>query len=153
MSSTTHFGFDYSGNGIKSKACAIVDWSQPTSQKEVRSFLGLANFYCCFIPQFSSIAAPLNDLTSSKVAFRWTDQHQAACSKLKDALSSLPILDYPRRFDTFMLTTDASEHGLDAVPWLLLRESIVLSENKSVSRVNRATMRQCLGFLVTHTLA
>jgi len=118
MSSATHLGFDYSGDGIKpsaEKARAIVDWPLPTSQKEVRSFLGLANFYRRFIPQFSSIAAPLNDLTSSKAAFKWTDQHQAAFNKLKGALSSPPILDYPRRSDTFVLTTDASELGVGAV--------------------------------------
>ena len=38
-----------------------------------------------------------------------------AFSKLKEALSSSPILDYPRQSDTFVLTTDASEHGLGAV--------------------------------------
>ena len=97
------------------KTRAIVDWPMPTSQKEVRSFLGLANFYRRFIPQFLSIAAPLNDLTSSKATFRWTDQHQAAFSKFKDALSSLPILDHPKRSDTFVLTTDAPEHGVGAV--------------------------------------
>ena len=118
MSSTTHLGFDYSGDGIKpsaEKTRVSVDWPTTTSQTEVRLFLELANFYHRFIRQLSSIAAPLNDLTSSKAAFRWTDQHQAAFSKLKNALSSPPILDYPKRSDIFVLTTDASEHGVGAV--------------------------------------
>ena len=118
MNSTTHLGFEYSCDGVKpstEKTRAIVDWPTPSSQKEVRSFLGLANFYRRFIPHFSTVAAPLNTLTSSKAAFKWTDEHQVAFSKLKEALSSSPILDYPRQSDTFVLTTDASEHGLGAV--------------------------------------
>ena len=118
MNSTTHLGFEYSCDGVKlsiEKTRAIVDWPKPSSQKEVRSFLGLANFYRRFIPHFSIVAAPLNDLTSSKATFKWTDQHQVAFFKLKEALSSSPVLDYPRQSDTFVLTTDASEHGLGAV--------------------------------------
>ena len=116
--STTHLGFEYSCDGVKpstEKTRAIVDWPTPSSQKEVRSFLGLANFYHRFIPHFSTVAAPLNDLTSSKAAFKRTDQHQVALSKLKETSSSSPILDYPRQSDTFVLTTDASGHGLGAV--------------------------------------
>ena len=58
MSSTTHLGFEYSSEGIKpstEKTCAIAEWPTPRSIKEVISFLGLANFYCHFIPNFPDI--------------------------------------------------------------------------------------------------
>ena len=118
MSSTTHLGFEYSSEGIRpstEKARAIVDWPTPRSPKEVRSFLGLANFFRHFIPNFADIAAPLNDLTSNNVIFSWSDSHQTAFMRLKEALMSPPILDYPRKSDTFILTTDSSEVGLGAV--------------------------------------
>lgn len=46
-----------------SKVKAIFDWQSPTSVKGVRSFLGFANFYRCFINRFSDIAALLINLT------------------------------------------------------------------------------------------
>ena len=86
MSSTTHLGFEYSGEGIRpstEKAHAIVDWPTPRSPKEVRSFLGLAIFFRRFIPNFADIEAPLNDLTSTNVIFSWSDLHQTAFMRLK----------------------------------------------------------------------
>ena len=117
MSSITHLGFEYSSEGITpstEKTRPIADWPIPKSPREVRSFLGLANFYRRFTPNFSDIAAPLNDLTNSTI-FNWTDLHQTAFNRLKEILISPPILDYPRKSDTFVLTTDSSEVGLGAV--------------------------------------
>jgi hypothetical protein len=45
------------------KVQGIIDWPAPTSVKDVHSFLGFCNFYRAFIPEFSKIARPLNDLT------------------------------------------------------------------------------------------
>ena len=58
MSSITHLGFEYSSEGITpstEKTHAIADWPTSKSPREVRSFLGLANFYCHFTPNFSDI--------------------------------------------------------------------------------------------------
>ena len=61
------------------------------------------------------MAAPLNDLTSNNTRFTWNEPHQTAFTKLKQALISPPVLDYPRKSDTFVLTTDSSDVGLGAV--------------------------------------
>jgi len=54
------------GNGevkIKNKKIkAILEWKEPTKLKEVKSFIGFANFYHCFIKNFSHIVRPLNKL-------------------------------------------------------------------------------------------
>jgi len=44
------------------KIKAILEWKEPTKLKEVESFIGFANFYCCFIKNFSYIMRPLNKL-------------------------------------------------------------------------------------------
>lgn len=49
------------------KVKTIVEWQAPTSVKGVRSFLGFANFYRCFVKDFSDIAAPLTELTKKKI--------------------------------------------------------------------------------------
>ena len=54
------------GVGVKvdpDKVLAICDWEEPNNVSEVRSFLGFSNFYREFIPRFSSVCEPLNNLT------------------------------------------------------------------------------------------
>ena len=68
------------GNGqVKmdpAKVAAVKDWPTPTNLREVRGFLGFANFYCRFIKSFSQIARPLNDLTKKGVPFEWKKAQQ-----------------------------------------------------------------------------
>ena len=66
--SITHLGFHYSTEGVTpsgDKIKAIAECPVPSSAKELRSFLGFANFYWNFVPGFANISAPLNDLTSN----------------------------------------------------------------------------------------
>ena len=51
---------------------------------QVRSFLGLAGFYRRFVKDFSTIAAPLNELTKKGCAFVWGDAQDHAFMMLKD---------------------------------------------------------------------
>ena len=118
MSTVTHLGFQYSPNGVtpsSERTQAVANWPTPKSTKELRSFLGLANFYRRFVNKFADIATPLTCLTSNKVHFSWTSEHQQAFDILCNALVSPPLLDYPTKTDQFILSTDASDSGLGAV--------------------------------------
>ena len=118
QSSITHLGFHYSAKGVapsEGKTKAIAEWPVPKSVKELRSFIGFANFYQNFVPGFADISSPLNDLTSKKTAFTWTTKHQTAFETLCQSLMSPPILDYPQQPDHLTLTTDVSDVGLGAV--------------------------------------
>jgi hypothetical protein len=53
----------------EAKIEAIKSWPIPATLKQLRSFLGLAGFYRCFMRDFSTVAAPLNDLTKKDVPF------------------------------------------------------------------------------------
>ena len=67
-----YLGFEVTTEGIQAspeKVAAVVQWPMLTTVKDVRSFLGLANYYCRFIRDFSKIARPLTDLTREKVPF------------------------------------------------------------------------------------
>ena len=89
LNSVSHLGFNYSSSGVTpatDKTQAIINWPVLTSAKEVRSFLGLANFYSCFIPQFADIAAPLTALTGSRTTFKWEQAQQSAFTVLQQAL-------------------------------------------------------------------
>ena len=116
--SVTHLGFHYSAKGVapsEEKTKTIAEWPVPRSAKQLRSFIGFANFYRNFVPGFADISSPLNDLTSKTAAFTWTPKHQTAFDTLRQSLMSPPILDYPQQQDHFTLTTDASDVGLGAV--------------------------------------
>ena len=114
----SHLGFQYSNNGVSptaEKTTAILEWPRPKCLKEVRSFVGLANFYHRFVPRFADIAAPLSKLTGNQTVFKWEDEHEKAFNALKQSLSSPPVIAYPKQGDAFTLTTDASDVGLGAV--------------------------------------
>ncbi|KAI0991808.1 hypothetical protein K3495_g16379, partial [Podosphaera aphanis] len=75
-----------------SKVKSILEWQAPVSVKGVRSFLGFANFYRCFVKNFSEIAAPLIELTKSKTAWRWGSAESEAFEMLKRIFASEPVL-------------------------------------------------------------
>ena len=87
----------------------------PTNTTETRSFLGLANYYRRFIPDFSNIARPLYNLIKKETRFQWTSDCQAAFDSLKQKLTTSPMLVYPHFDRPFCVSTDASNLGAGAV--------------------------------------
>ncbi len=77
------------------KVEGIVHWPTPATVKDVRSFLGFCNFYRAFIPHFSNVAWPLNDLTKKNKKWEWTDIEEQAFQKLKQICASYPVLQTP----------------------------------------------------------
>ena len=74
------------------KTDAIASWPIPQNLKDVRGFIGFANFYRRFIKDFSKMARPLHDLTKKDVPFVWGPAQQQAFDKLKDAFITQPVL-------------------------------------------------------------
>ena len=97
------------------KVEGITKWPTPTTVKQVGSFLGFCNFYCAFIPKFSDIARPLNDLTRKNYQWRWEMQQQNVFDELKCACSREPVLRTPDWNKPFIMETDASGYALGVV--------------------------------------
>ena len=74
------------------KVKAVTDWPAPRNLRELRGFLGFANFYRRFIKNFAKLARPLNDLTKKDVRWTWTANQRLAFQTLKAAFSQEPIL-------------------------------------------------------------
>ncbi|XP_047484925.1 uncharacterized protein LOC125036378 [Penaeus chinensis] len=100
---------------VDEKIRAIQDLPVPTNRKAVQRYLGMTGYYRRFCPNFSSIAKPLTDLTSSKRKFDWTLSCQEAFEKLKFLLCSKPILKGPDFSKPFVLQVDASDVAAGAV--------------------------------------
>lgn len=86
----------------------------PTSVKAVQQILGLASYYQCFVPNFARVANSLYGLTRQDVPFQWTQACQQSFERLKDLLTTPPILAYIDFKKQFVLHTDASG-GVGAV--------------------------------------
>lgn len=97
------------------KVSAVTSWPVPENRKQLQRFLGFANFYRRFIRNYSSVAAPLTALTSSKVPFQWSPPAAAAFKILKDRFTSSPILLMPDSERQFVVEVDASDVGVGTV--------------------------------------
>ena len=93
----------------------LVNWPIPTSTKEVQKFLGLANYYKRFVPNFARVTKPLHKLTEKTAKFKWSVQCQGAFVELKKCLTTAPILSLPDFTKKFILDMDASDSGIGAI--------------------------------------
>jgi hypothetical protein len=85
-SSINFLGFVISDKGVRTdprKLQAIAEYKKPINKRDVQSFLGFTNFYREFIPSYSELTAPLNELTG-KNGFQWTPRHDDAFEKIKN---------------------------------------------------------------------
>ncbi|EOY21357.1 RNA-directed DNA polymerase (Reverse transcriptase) [Theobroma cacao] len=108
-------GHVVSGAGIyvdPKKIEAILQWEQPRTVTEIRSFLGLAGYYRRFVQGFSLIAAPLTRLTRKGVKYEWDDVCENRFQELKNRLTSAPVLTLPVSGKEFVVYSDASKLGL-----------------------------------------
>ena len=116
--SVEYLGHIISKEGISMdhhKVKAILDWPTPANVEELRSFLGLANFYRRFIKDCASISAPLTELFKKQRPYKWEAPQEEAFKQLKDTLTTAPILKVPDPTKPFTVNTDASEFALGAV--------------------------------------
>ena len=105
-------------NGIEvdpEKVKAVSDAPAPTDKTGVRSFIGLAGYYRRFIRDFAHITVPLHALTSPKTPFGWTEEASEAFLRLKEALTTAPVLAFPDFDLPFIVETDASSRAVGAV--------------------------------------
>lgn len=116
--SVEFLGFVISDSGIhmaEDKISSIHSWPVPSKVRDIQSFLGFVNFYRKFIRSFSTLAAPLTELTKKDVPWLWSSVQQDAFIALKSAVSSAPCLSHPKFDRPFYLETDASKFAVGAV--------------------------------------
>src|SRR5688572_22693398 len=75
-----------------SKVKDILEWKPPTTIHQVRSFLGLAEYYRRFIPEFSKLVKPITSLLKNDVKFNWSSKCDEAFEQLKTLLTTTPVL-------------------------------------------------------------
>ncbi|KAL7630558.1 UNVERIFIED_CONTAM: hypothetical protein RMT77_019250 [Armadillidium vulgare] len=114
----TFLGFLISDKGITvdpEKVKTLKRIKSPKDVPEIRSIMGFFNFFRNLIPDFSTIAAPINKLLKKNEKFEWGKEQEEALGKLKELLAQEPLLQYPDYDKEFIIVTDASKQGLGAV--------------------------------------
>jgi hypothetical protein len=92
------------------KIARVVDWPMPSNKKEVQSFIGFINFYQRFIPDFSHHAHTLFDLTMKDIRFIWGLPQEDSFMKLKELITSAPVLVLPD--DDLPFRLEANRSGI-----------------------------------------
>ncbi|GJP44684.1 hypothetical protein CLOM_g4047 [Closterium sp. NIES-68] len=93
----------------------VRTWKTPENVKDLQQFLGFANYYNRFVPQYAKIAAPLTNLLKKNMPYKWEPKHQEAVEQLKHALTSAPVLILPDPERDYVIEADASDLAVGAV--------------------------------------
>ena len=112
-----YLGFTVSKDKVEpqvEKVKCIVEWPVPQTQSEIRSFLGLCNYYRRFVKNYTEVADPLICLMNSKL-FEWQDIHQKSFNDLKQNLSTQPVLTMPDFSKDFHVWPDASKIAVGGI--------------------------------------
>ncbi|UYV60122.1 K02A2.6-like, partial [Cordylochernes scorpioides] len=117
-------GHIVSKDGIRpdpKKIESVLSFSKPENVDSLKSFLGTCGFLRKFIPDFSKLAEPLNNLTRKDIKWKWSKKEEDSFRKLKEALTKNPCLAYFDMNAPTEVIADASPVGLGAV--LLQRQN------------------------------
>jgi hypothetical protein len=102
------------------KVDSLKNLKVPTNVGEVRSLLGMLNYYHTYVNNFATIASPLSSLLTGRIKkkdpspIKWTTECDASLTTIKQALIDA-FLVVPIDSDQFLMETDASDHGVAAV--------------------------------------
>ena len=120
MEQVKYLGHIVSSEGVATdpnKIKSVSTFPRPKNVSDVRSFVGLCNYYRKFIEGYAKVVSPLTELTKKNAKFKWTEECEEAFQAMKDKLTSAPILSYPRfgSDDEFLVYTDASGFALGGI--------------------------------------
>ena len=102
---------------LPAKVAAVTEYPAPSTQDELRRFLGMVNFYNRFVPSAAKIMKPLYEATAAKQNKRleWNDDLNRAFTEVKTALARATILRHPRPGAEIAMSADASGEAVGAV--------------------------------------
>ena len=140
-------GHKVSSEGItalpeRTDAISVLDFPETVTQ--MRSFLGMCNYYRYYCPDFSIIAAPLYDMTKKDAMPEPTEEALEAFEKLKVFLTTAPVLALPNDDGMYVVDTDASHAGCGAVLQQFDREGNLHVIEYASRTFNGAERRYCV---------
>ena len=118
LQSVEYLGHTISKEGLRTsdaKVEAMLQAPPPKDVAELRSFLGLVNYYGKFLPNLATILSPLYRLLQKKQKWIWSSDQEQAFRKIKELLKSSRVLVHFDSTLPIILSCDASPYGVGAV--------------------------------------
>lgn len=132
---------------------AIKNYKRPANVREIQSLVGFTGWHRKFVPEYSDIVAPLVDLTKKNVSFQWSQKHEQAFIRLKEVLTTAPILSAPDYTKPFTIETKSSSIGVSGI---LLQEydgkkhviAYMSAKLNDLQKAYHPIERECLAVIV-----
>ncbi|SJL12785.1 uncharacterized protein ARMOST_16216 [Armillaria ostoyae] len=123
--SVEYLGYILSPEGFcmsEDKVKAILDWLVSWKVKDIQSFLGFANFYHCFIHEYSDIVIPLTHFTCKGTLWKFDDKYMAAFNELKQTFTHASILTHWVSGWQLVIETNTSNYAIAAILSIYLED-------------------------------
>ena len=114
----TFCGYTINKDGVRpmqSNVDAVLDAPEPANVSEVKSFLGMLNYYQNYLPSLSTVAEPIHRLLRKGVIWVWGAEQKKAFTSAKKMLSEAPLLVHYDPKKEIIVHTDASPYGVGSV--------------------------------------
>ena len=100
---------------MQDKVDTVLNALVPQNVEQLRSQLGLVNYYNRNLPNLSTVIKPLNELLEKNRKWVWSNACQSAFENIKTLITSEPVLTHDDPQAPLRLACDASPYGLIAV--------------------------------------
>ncbi|GAB9477812.1 hypothetical protein Gpo141_00014967, partial [Globisporangium polare] len=104
-----------SAQGVRAdpeKIASICSWPAPRGPKELRQWLGLANYLHHYAKDFAAVIHPLSQMLKKDATWEWRQEHQDAFDEIKTRLSTAPVLAMADHAKAFHVVCDASDFAI-----------------------------------------
>ena len=113
-----YLGFIIDKNGLHTddeKAESVLNAPEPSNVSELKSYLGMLNFYHKFLPSVADLLEPLHVLLRQDVEWKWEESQRSAFIASKQLLASAEVLTHFNNELPLVMSVDASPYGVGAV--------------------------------------
>jgi hypothetical protein len=156
VTSLEFLGHTINENGIsfaQTKLDSVVNFVKPENVKQLRSFIGLVNYFRDHVRNYSHVLKPLQDVLTqalkqgnSKTMIKWVKEAETSFQQIKDAVNSCPLLFFLNEDAPIFLHTDASDYAIGGYLFQLVegKEQPIrfMSKSLSGSQLNWSTIEK-----------
>ena len=130
----------------KKKVDAIICMERLQNRTQLRSFLGMVNYYHDMWPQQTHILVPLSELTGKK-KFHWGKEQDKAFKQMKALIAMDALLAYPGHNKLFEIETDLLDYQLGGMIKQEGRPMAYYSRKLIAMEKNYTTIEECLAIV------